>query len=140
MNPYRCMNPECAPNIAANKMHDFWSTEPVCPKCGADQRKEDDHGIIVTLTVIHLDPPHPKYAHMGRGAGYRACDQKFRGMRTGDPRAVNCPACLKSEEIKKVIEEFECMAEMPPEDAFEAFRRVAPVKAKEYEAQVITGE
>jgi NAD-dependent SIR2 family protein deacetylase len=137
MAPFRCYNPECTPN--PNRQFDFWATEPVCPKCKADQRKSDDAGIIMNLEVIHFDPPHPKYAHMGRGTGANACSGKPKGMRTGDPRHVNCPKCLETAELKKAVVDWECMADMPPESAFEAFRRAAPEKAKEYETSIVAG-
>jgi len=130
MKPFRCLNPECAPRIG--KTFDFWGDEPVCPKCKADERKDDDRGIIIPLEIIHFDPPHPKYAIMQRGQGVNACTGRIRGMRTGDPRQVNCPRCLGTDVLKKAAVEWDCMSDMPPEDAFTAFSRVAPEAARQY--------
>lgn len=92
---WRCYNTPCA-DKPGTPGHDFMAVDPVCDKCGIDRRDPRFTQIITPVVVVHYDPPSPV-----DGVGQRtlACTGKpIAGFRaTGDPEAVNCPACQASE-------------------------------------------
>lgn len=95
---YRCYNPKCTTHPAGMPGYDFTADVPVCPKCGVDARQPRFANLIVTRTLIHFDPPSGVVP--GYGKNVCVCDGKPLGGRvsSGDPDAVNCPACRESAE------------------------------------------
>lgn len=89
---FRCLN--CA--------KDFEAEKPACAGCGVDPAADPrDADLIVPLVPTHFDPPSKR---VGRGRGHAACDPKLRVGAprcafTGEPVAVNCAACQKTEEF-----------------------------------------
>src|SRR5262245_33644822 len=81
-----------------------------CPKCGI---KRDDAAVghhIEMLVVMHYEPPYP-HPELGKttGIGHIACDPTkktgFGPLRySGEPKVVNCPACLASDAMKQARE------------------------------------
>lgn len=108
---YRCYNPPCADSDGIPG-HDFVGIEPVCDRCGADQRDPRLGRFVINLKVIHWDPPQPKHPSVGQGI--RACDGQLisAGMASGDPLAVNCPACRQIEQFRAALKQ----AHVRPED------------------------
>jgi hypothetical protein len=95
MRFWRCYNPNCS-DRGGIPGHDFTADVPVCDKCNVDGRNPRFASLISPVVVIHFDPPS---AVPGYGEGHLACNptQGIRGhMATGDPDAVNCPACRKT--------------------------------------------
>lgn len=87
MRLYRCNN--CGQT--------FEETRPRCQKCNIDPAQNPRfRGIVVLLEIIHWDPP----THIQNiGQGLLACDpsKPVLGHRaSGEPGAVNCPACRKT--------------------------------------------
>jgi hypothetical protein len=91
---YRCYNCTDATDMPGK---DFAADLPKCPYCGLDgspgTRFENR---IVQLRAIHFDPPHPTVKNAG--TGLPACGRPRVGnmAMSGDPDAVNCPACRES--------------------------------------------
>src|SRR5262249_7695922 len=96
---YRCLNPAC-PSPA----REFTADAPVCPGCKVDARVPKFRAVVVPLVTIHFDPPS---AVPGIGLNVLACrpDQPVNRFRaSGSARAVNCPACKRTEAWKKQAE------------------------------------
>ncbi len=80
----------------------FEAAAPGCAACGIDPAaRREDEGVVVQLVVTHFDPPTKR---AGRGKGHAACDPKVKVGRpglafTGEPDAVNCPACKAGAEF-----------------------------------------
>jgi len=92
---FRCYNCDTA--------HEFVSSEPVCPQCGADARKEREQRFIVPLVTIHFDPPHPVIR--GEGQHVMACTGRGWPPGTtasGETTIVSCTACRETEVFKAV--------------------------------------
>lgn len=90
------------------------STMPTCPQCGLTADDPKFGHKIIRLVIVHFDPPTD---FPGIGQQHRACDpnkpiQAPDGpggvpnpwhAGTGDPKVVNCPACMQTESYKAVL-------------------------------------
>lgn len=106
MAPYRCYicvndrgipGQEFAASPARGKL-------VVCPRCGLGEHPRDA-AMIVKLETIHFDAPTNNPA---RGVGHAACDAKLMAgavRLTGEPVAVSCPACVRTEIYRTVAAE-----------------------------------
>lgn len=96
---YRCYN--CLDPKRGMPGQDFWADKPVCPECGVDQSAPEGKNLVITLEIIHFDPPHERLKN--RGKGYIACNPKRRVgesqrlYATGDHESVTCEKCIASE-------------------------------------------
>ncbi len=75
--------------------------EVVCP-CGVKANEAAGTKYIMPCRVVHFEPPHANPRLGGTGCGKLACTNEppeagRSVMRTGDPGAVNCPACKATE-------------------------------------------
>jgi predicted nucleic-acid-binding Zn-ribbon protein len=96
---WKCFNCEAKHGVAGG--HDFEAADPVCQKCGADKRKNND--AIAPRAVMHFDPPTDI---AWKGKNTIACNPAVainrQGIRaTGDHRAVSCERCKATEEFKR---------------------------------------
>ena len=112
---YRCLNPACTTHDFGISKFDFWSEQPVCPKCGASGKDPESCHLILPLASIQFDAMNK----WGRGTGNRACDGKPFGMQpaTGIPQVVTCPACKLTDAWKQAAQAsgFEPVVEISPE-------------------------
>jgi hypothetical protein len=111
--PYRCQNEPCSEDVYKRLIFDFWSTEPVCPKCGSDGRDPVFGKVIIALNTIHFDPPTKV---RGIGKRHRACDPSKPTVAvnehsthggSGHPDAVNCRECRESEAYRLAVQGIE---------------------------------
>lgn len=78
----------------------------VCP-CGVTMAEAPE--MVVALSIIHFDPPHDNIKLADRrGRGTLACQPNVKVgtnncVVSGDPRAVNCPACRGTPEHKSAV-------------------------------------
>ena len=112
MASWRCMNSRCG-DPAQRPGFDFEAEGKVvkCPKCGLSSDDVRFGGMLLKLTVIHYDPPHPIVG--GAGLGYPLCEPSARVQdlhrkkeaATGEPGVVNCKKCLAHVDFPKEWEE-----------------------------------
>lgn len=97
MKLWKCYN---CPSSSGVPGRDFTAATPVCPACGLDGTDKRLNHLIVPCKIIHFDAPHP--IAKDRGVGVLACGTPWKGgLRvSGDPVAVNCPACVASESYR----------------------------------------
>ncbi len=99
---YRCVNTNC-PDAVPH--YDFEAPLPVCPKCGADARKNSQ--LIVPRAEIHYlvnDPAGPIVTPHGNRR--IACDPKAKRLpkhATGESICVTCPKCVASQVVAKHV-------------------------------------
>lgn len=94
---YRCRTDRGQPG------RDFIAEAPKCPACGLDAADPKLGRLIVQCRVVHFEAQHPTLAGegFGIGCGELACGVPRKGlMVTGDPAAVNCPNCLRTDAWK----------------------------------------
>ena len=81
-----------------------------CPNCGMQNTNPHLGANVVELRVLHFEPPLTKSMFGRAGRGTIACnpevkvtnpDESKRVFATGEPLAVNCPACKETEEYKE---------------------------------------
>ena len=110
MKLFRCERPSCLTKDRGQ----FWSCQPICPQCKLEANDPKFGSKIIRLQIVHFDPPTD---FPGVGQNYRACDHAigvhaatgpggvpnpYHGA-TGDPRFVNCPKCLATDDCKTAM-------------------------------------
>jgi predicted nucleic-acid-binding Zn-ribbon protein len=98
---WRCQNPDCTEDAHERLRYDFEAPDPVCPKCGADQRTPEGRFTVVERVTLHYLVVDKAGAIITRG-GRRtvACateSKKFIGPNAAHWEAVTCPDCKASE-------------------------------------------
>ncbi len=118
MKGFRCYNCD---NEHGNPGLDFLGDEPKCPQCGLDGTDKRYKHLFAALKVIHFDAPDPSLVkgsgRITRGVGHAACNPEIKVgkvMASGEPNAVNCPAC-KDTEVWKLADK---TSKLNPEDDF----------------------
>jgi len=98
---WRCLNEECVED-GGKPGYDFEAAAPVCPKCGADGRKNTQ--AVSERARLHYLVSSPDGAIVTpNGNRYVACDPAAKRLpkyATGYHGAVTCPECLASEVVK----------------------------------------
>ena len=112
---YRCLNPACTTHDYGISKFDFWSEQPMCPKCGASAKDPESCHLILPLASIHFHIINK----WGRGTGMRACDGKPFGRQPAaiTPQLVTCPECKLTEAWRQAaqVSGFEPVVEISPE-------------------------
>lgn len=119
MKLFRCYVCEGKPGMPGK---DFAAEVPVCPDCKIDGRVPKYASYVVALKVIHFDPPDPVLGklqgRLRRGLNHAACNPALpvgKCLASGDPAAVNCPACQQTDIYKSELHD----ASINPEDDFD---------------------
>lgn len=90
---------------------DFSSHDPQCPQC-----KATDNAILPLVTIHFYTPDQANGPIVGEnGKRFRvACKPNSRNIHgvpcSGEPRAVNCPECIKTKEHAEAMDREEASA------------------------------
>jgi predicted nucleic-acid-binding Zn-ribbon protein len=104
MGLWRCQNLKCTEDASGRLAFDFVADKGECPKCGSYIKRKPSS--VIKRECIHFDEPTDLVVdNFQRGRNESACDpgKPFKGMATGDPSCVTCPACMATELWKRAI-------------------------------------
>ena len=106
---YRCNNPACG---QPPRGLEFEGRDGQCPRCGRQHRPGHAASGVVELCDVHFQVYHSAGAQDGwAGRFYVACEPKrdclapnpfLHYAASDDPRAVTCPACLRTKEWREM--------------------------------------
>lgn len=89
---------------------EFIAAAPVCPQCKLDGGQPKYRRFIQQLVIIHYDPPDDVAPGVGQNVTLCGGEPVWQLIRkkpyeqaSGEPEAVNCPACREHDNFPKPV-------------------------------------